>query len=234
MCVTAAKPQWSVRRPTCSFASSPFTGNWRSGASSPSGFHGRSRRYSQCHRRYHKSLRRHLLFRCGQRRTGQPRRRGQLRQRDARKAVMAFTDGRDMVNDPNVPCSRRTIEEVIQNARSKRFRSTHLGCSAISIEEGALLNGWPTTPAAWPSSGLKASSTHSLGRRLPVSSTNTWRNLPCCPKRDATAPLSSSASGQHQRSERPPSSSSIRHAAIFRRRRPSHRRKRQCRRQRQH
>ncbi|MFZ1769757.1 MAG: FHA domain-containing protein [Caldilinea sp.] len=56
---------------------------------------------------------------------------------NARKAVIAFTDGRDMVNDPNVPCSRRTIEEVIQNARSKRIPVYTIGLLG-AVEEGAL------------------------------------------------------------------------------------------------
>lgn len=55
----------------------------------------------------------------------------------ARKAVIAFTDGRDMVNDPNVACSRRTIEEVIQNARSKRIPVYTIGLLG-AVEEAAL------------------------------------------------------------------------------------------------
>ena len=53
----------------------------------------------------------------------------------ARKAVMAFTDGKDMVNDERVPCSRHTLDEVIGSARNKQIPIYTLGLAGNLDEE---------------------------------------------------------------------------------------------------
>jgi hypothetical protein len=55
----------------------------------------------------------------------------------ARKAVMAFTDGRDMVNDEKTPCSRHTIDEVIGSARNKAIPIYTLGLAG-NLDVGVL------------------------------------------------------------------------------------------------
>ena len=54
---------------------------------------------------------------------------------NARKAVMAFTDGRDMVNDEKIPCSRHTLDEVIGSARNKAIPVYTLGLAGNLNED---------------------------------------------------------------------------------------------------
>ena len=52
-----------------------------------------------------------------------------------RQALMAFTDGQDMVDQEGVPCSRQPIDMVIQSARAKRVPIYTLGLAGNLNEE---------------------------------------------------------------------------------------------------
>ncbi len=54
-----------------------------------------------------------------------------------RRALMAFTDGRDMVDREDVPCSSHSLEEVIQRARTQQISIYTLGLSG-NLDEAVL------------------------------------------------------------------------------------------------
>lgn len=60
-----------------------------------------------------------------------------------RKAIIAFTDGYDMVERTEVPCSRHTVDEVIQSARSQQIPVYTIGMygnDPTKINRAALAN----------------------------------------------------------------------------------------------